>query len=42
MIECLLTGANGIMERVDAPCPGCWINAVAPTPEERAWLDLRA
>ena len=39
MIECLLTGANGIMERVDAPCPGCWINAVAPTPEERAWLE---
>ena len=39
MIECLLTGANGIMERMDAPCPGCWINAVAPTPEERAWLE---
>lgn len=39
MIECLLTGANGTITRVDAPCPGCWINAVAPTPEERAWLE---
>ena len=39
MIECLLTGANGTMERVEAPCPGCWINVVAPTPDERAWLE---
>ena len=39
MIECLLTGANGTMERVEAPCPGCWVNAVAPSEEERAWLE---
>ncbi len=34
-----MTGANGAMERVEAPCPGCWVNVVAPTPEERAWLE---
>ena len=39
MIECLLTGANGTVERVKAPCPGCWVNAVAPSEEERAWLE---
>ena len=39
MIECLLTGANGTVERVEAPCPGCWVNAVAPSEEERAWLE---
>ena len=39
MIECLLTGANGTVERVEAPCPGCWVNAVSPTEEERAWLE---
>ena len=39
MIECLMTGADGTITRVEAPCPGCWINAVAPTPEERAWLE---
>lgn len=39
MIECLLTGANGTAERVEAPCPGCWVNAVAPSEEERAWLE---
>ena len=39
MIECLMTGADGTITRVETPCPGCWINAVAPTPEERAWLE---
>ena len=39
MIECLLTGANGTMESVEAPSPGCWVNVVAPSPEERAWLE---
>ena len=39
MIECLLTGANGTMESVEAPGPGCWVNVVAPSPEERAWLE---
>lgn len=39
MIECLLTGATGTMERVEAPCPGCWVNVVAPTDDERAWLE---
>ena len=39
MIECLLTGTDGTMERVDEPCPGCWVNVVAPTEEERALLE---
>ncbi len=39
MIECLLTSASGTMERVEAPCPGCWVNVVAPTGDERAWLE---
>ena len=39
MIECLLTGANGTMESVEAPSPGCWVNVVAPSPEERTWLE---
>lgn len=39
MIECLMTGANGTITRAEAPCPGCWINAVAPSEEERAWLE---
>ena len=39
MIECLLTSASGTMERVEAPCPGCWVNVVAPTDDERAWLE---
>lgn len=39
MIECLMTGANGTIARVEAPCPGCWINAVAPSEEELAWLE---
>ena len=39
MIECLLTGANGTTESVETPSPGCWVNVVAPSPEERAWLE---
>ena len=39
MIECLLTSTSGTMERVEAPCPGCWVNVVAPTDDERAWLE---
>lgn len=39
MIECLLTGANGTVERVDAPCPGCWVNVVSPSKEECSWLE---
>ncbi len=39
MIECLLTGTNGTMERVDAPCPGCWVNVVAPTEDELRRLE---
>lgn len=39
MIECLMTGADGTITRTEAPCPGCWINVVAPTSEERTWLE---
>lgn len=39
MIECLMTGADGTIERVAEPSSGCWVNAVAPTEEERAWLE---
>ena len=24
---------------MEAPCPGCWVNVVAPTDDERAWLE---
>lgn len=39
MIQCLLTGENGAIEKIGEPCPGCWVNVVAPTEEERAWLE---
>ncbi len=39
MIECLLTGENGAIERVENPCQGCWVNVVAPSEEERSWLE---
>lgn len=39
MIECLLTDSDGKLNKVDEPCTGCWINAVAPTEEERTWLE---
>lgn len=39
MIECLLTGENGAIESVDNPCQGCWVNVVAPSEEERSWLE---
>ncbi len=38
MIECYKTDAAGT-ERIESPEPGCWINVVAPTPEERTWLE---
>lgn len=38
MIECYLTDAQGVMNKVEAPQPGCWINLVEPTPEESSWL----
>ena len=39
MIEFLKTQTPGRVERIEAPEPGCWVNAVAPTPEERIWLE---
>lgn len=39
MIECLLTGENGTIEREDDPCPGCWVNVVAPSEDECSWLE---
>lgn len=38
MIECRKTDANGVTSNVDTPEAGCWINVVAPSPEEIAWL----
>ena len=39
MIECYKTATAGSIERIEAPESGCWVNAIAPTPEERAWLE---
>ena len=39
MIQCLLTGDNGAIETIAEPRSGCWVNVVAPTAEERAWLE---
>ena len=39
MIQCLLTSENGTIEKVPEPCSGCWVSVVAPTDEERAWLE---
>ncbi len=38
MIEFFLTTADEGTQQIDEPQPGCWINVVAPTVEERAWL----
>ena len=37
VIECFMTGDDGTV-KVDRPQPGCWVSIVAPTPEEREWL----
>ena len=37
LIEFYLT-TDGSTQKVDVPEPGCWVNVVAPTAEERAWL----
>ena len=39
MIECFKTGADGATKRIAEPEAGCWINVVAPTHEERDWLE---
>ena len=39
MIECYKTATAGSIERIEAPESGCWVNAIAPTPEERTWLE---
>ncbi len=39
MIECYKTDLDGVTERIDAPEAGCWINVVAPTADERRWLE---
>lgn len=39
MIEYLMSGANGRVERIVAPQSGCWVNVVAPTPEEQSRLE---
>ena len=39
MIEYYKTGADGKTALVEAPEPGCWINVVDPTAEERALLE---
>jgi magnesium transporter len=37
VIECFKTSATGT-HRIDDPEPGCWVNIVAPTIEERTWM----
>ena len=39
MVECYKTATAGSIERIEAPESGCWVNAIAPTPEERTWLE---
>lgn len=39
MIECFKTRENGGIERIEQPEAGCWVNVVAPTADERAWLE---
>ncbi len=39
MITCYKTDLNGITSLIEAPEPGAWINVVAPTDEERRWLE---
>ena len=39
MIEFFKTAEPGAPGRIEAPEPGCWVNVVAPSPEERAWLE---
>ena len=39
MITCYKTDLNGITSPIEAPEPGAWINVVAPTDEERRWLE---
>ena len=39
MIEYLKTGSAGSVERLEAPETGCWVNVVAPTPEELELLE---
>lgn len=42
MIRCYKTNDEGITEVVAAPEPGSWVNIVAPTEQERAWLETEA
>ncbi|MGI6032948.1 MAG: magnesium transporter CorA family protein [Coriobacteriales bacterium] len=37
MIECYKTSA-GVTQIIEAPEPGCWVNVVSPTSDEREWL----
>jgi len=38
VLEFYKTNETGKTEKIDAPMPGCWISAVAPTSEERDFL----
>ena len=37
MIEFFKT-TDGITSRIDQPDPGCWVNIIDPTPDERIWM----
>lgn len=39
MIECFKTQETGRIEKIEQPQAGCWVNVVAPTAEERSWLE---
>lgn len=30
--------SSPLTKRVEGPCPGCWVSVVAPTAQERSWL----
>ncbi|HJG30110.1 MAG TPA: magnesium transporter CorA family protein [Collinsella ihuae] len=39
MVECFMTGLDGITTKIDNPEPGCWVNVVNPSPDETSWLE---
>ena len=36
MVECFMTGLDGVTTKIDTPEPGRWGNAAQPTPAEAA------
>jgi magnesium transporter len=38
VIECVKTFPDSVTRKIDEPEPGCWVNVVSPTSDERQWL----